>query len=145
LGELKTCNKFSRLEINPKWHVEEVRGCEANLLHVKRLVLGGVKRMINVVNAHNKEAITIESKCNITFEDFQNVHTLATQQLLVNEEALKVVWKLVVSSSMQRNLKGLEDLLCQKIDNIEVQLESNAINHGSNMVPSSVFQSKLRA
>lgn len=46
---------------------------------------------------------------------------------------------------MQENLKGSEGLLCQKIDNIEVQLKFNAINHGSNMVPSSVFQSKLRA
>jgi len=125
--------------------VEEIQGCEANLLQVKRLVLGGVKKMINVVDAHNKEAITIERRCNITLEDFQNVHALATQQLFVNKKALKVSRKSIVSSSMQQNLNGLEGLLCQKINNIEVQLESNAINHGSNMVPSSVSQSKLRA
>lgn len=41
-------------------------------------MLGGVKGMINVVDVHNKEVITIESMCNVTFEDFQNVHTLAT-------------------------------------------------------------------
>ncbi len=76
------------MEIGLKWHVEKVWGCETNLLQGKRLVLGGVKRMINVVDAHNKEAITIERKCNITLEDFQNVHTLVAQQLLVNEEAL---------------------------------------------------------
>jgi hypothetical protein len=73
------------------------------------------------------------------------VHALATQQLFVNKKALKVSRKSIVSSSMQQNLNGLEGLLCQKINNIEVQLESNAINHGSNMVPSSVSQSKLRA
>ncbi len=145
LGELETCTKLSRLEIGPKWHVEEIQGCEANLLQVKRLVLGGVKKMINVVDAHNKEAIIIERRCNITFEDFQNVHALATQQLFVNEKALKVSRKSIVSSSMQQNLNGLEGLLCQKIDNIEVQLESNAINHGSNRVPSSISQSKLKA
>jgi hypothetical protein len=59
-----------------------------------------VRRMIDVVDAHNKEAITIERRCNITFEDFQNVHAPATQQLLVNEEALKVTWKSIVSFSM---------------------------------------------
>jgi hypothetical protein len=79
LGELETCNKLSRLEIGLKWHVEEVWGCEANLLQAKRLVLGGVKRMINVVDVHNKEVITIERRCNITFEDFQNVHALDAQ------------------------------------------------------------------
>lgn len=101
--------------------------------------------MINVLDVHNKEVITIERRCNITLEDFQNVHALDAQQLLINEEVTKVTRKSIVSSCMQQNLKGSKGLLCQKIDNIEVQLESNAINHGSNMVPSSVFQSKLRA
>ncbi len=50
--------------------MKKVWGCETNLLQAKRLVLGNVKKMINVVDAHNKEAITIERRCNITLEDF---------------------------------------------------------------------------
>jgi hypothetical protein len=86
LGELETCNKLSRSEIGPKWHVEEVQGCEANFLQAKRLVLGGVKRMINVVDVHNKEVITIESMCNITFEDFKMcTHWLLNNYLLMKK------------------------------------------------------------
>jgi hypothetical protein len=34
------------------------------------ILLGGVKFMINIVAAHNKEVIVIERRCNITLEDF---------------------------------------------------------------------------
>ncbi len=40
------------------------------------------------------------------------MHALVAQQLLVNEKALKVTQKPVVSSSMQQNLKGSKGLLC---------------------------------
>jgi hypothetical protein len=44
-------------------------GCE-DLLQVKRLVLGGVKRTIKIIVAYEKKTIVIERRCNITFENF---------------------------------------------------------------------------
>ncbi len=68
--------------------------------------------MINIVAAHNKEVIVIERRCNITLEDFWNVHVMAIEQFFVVEKALKVVQKSIVSSYVQQNLKELKGLLC---------------------------------
>jgi hypothetical protein len=48
LSEEQTMNKLSRSSLNPKWHLEEIQNFE-DLLQVKRLVLGNVKRIINVL------------------------------------------------------------------------------------------------
>jgi hypothetical protein len=39
-------------------------------------VLGGVKKNINVVVAHNDEVIIVKRRCKITLEDIQNVHAM---------------------------------------------------------------------
>jgi hypothetical protein len=52
-------------------------------------VLGGVKKTINVVVAHNHEVIVAERRCKITFEDFQNVHAMIATQLVVVDESLQ--------------------------------------------------------
>jgi hypothetical protein len=62
-------NKLLGSSLNPKWHLEEIQSCE-NLLQVKRLVLGSVKRTINVIVAKNEEVIATERRCKITLEDF---------------------------------------------------------------------------
>jgi hypothetical protein len=54
--------------------------------------------MINIVVSHNEEVIVIERRCNITLEDFLNVHAVTIQHFLIVEEALKVVRKSIVSS-----------------------------------------------
>ncbi len=50
-------------------------------------MLGGVKKTINVVVAHNHEVIVAERRCKITFEDFQNVHAMIATQLVVVDES----------------------------------------------------------
>ncbi len=56
LSEEQTMNKLSRSSLNPKWHLEEIQNFE-DLLQVKRLVLGNVKRIINVLATENKKVI----------------------------------------------------------------------------------------
>lgn len=68
--------------------MKEIQGCE-DLLKVKLLVLGGVKKTISVVVAHNHEVIVVERRRKITFEDFQNVHAMIATQLVVVDEALQ--------------------------------------------------------
>jgi hypothetical protein len=63
------------LETGPKWHEEEIRGWE-DLLWGKGLVLEGAKKTISVVATENEVVITIERRCNITLQDFQNVHAV---------------------------------------------------------------------
>ncbi len=48
-------------------------------------MLGGVKKTISVVVAHNHEVIVAERKSKITFEDFQNVHAMIATQFVVDE------------------------------------------------------------
>jgi len=79
--EFETKKMLSREETGPNWHVKEIRGCE-DLLQVQRLVLGGAKRVINVATTSNKEAIVLERRCNITFDDFPNVHVVVVKKVL---------------------------------------------------------------
>jgi hypothetical protein len=43
------------------------------------LVLGSVKKIINVVAIENEEVIVVERKCKITLEIFCNVHARIVQ------------------------------------------------------------------
>ncbi len=67
--EFEIKNKLSMEETDSNWHVEKIRGCE-DLLQVKRLTLGDARKVIDVATTNNKEAIVVERRCSITFDDF---------------------------------------------------------------------------
>lgn len=55
-------------------------------MQVNKLMLGNGKSIINVATTKNEEVIATKKKCQITLEDFQNVHVVVVQQLAMAEK-----------------------------------------------------------
>jgi hypothetical protein len=75
------------------------------------------------------------------------VHAIVVQQLVVAQEKLEAAWESIGATFMQANPKDFKRSSCEKIGSTQVHyehFEPTITHHGSNMVFSSVFKSKLK-
>jgi hypothetical protein len=126
-------NKLSRFQFNPNWHLEEIKSFE-ELMQVKKLVLGNAKKTINIVATKNEEVIATERRCNITLEDFRNVHAIVSQQLAMAKKQLEITLQSTILAYVQTNLKNFEGSSCENTNNIQVHSKPNMAQCGSSMV-----------
>jgi hypothetical protein len=70
------------------------------MMQVEKLVLGNVKKTINIDVIENEEVIVAEKRCKITLEDSQNVHVVTIQQLVMVEKQLETAMQSTIPFSM---------------------------------------------
>ncbi len=92
-------SKLSWFQLSPNWHLKEIQSCE-KMMQVEKLVLGNVKKTINIDVIENEEVIVAEKRCKITLEDSQNVHVVTIQQLVMVEKQLETAMQSTIPFSM---------------------------------------------